>query len=354
MSPDPFQFIKGKILALSARVDALDGGSSAPSTERRFALLPQDFHDNSILSARTRDGQHWRTDPFSRAVFDTAATAMTLELYSDSQDGQRQIGIVINGVYTATVTAAAGTSEQTVNLPAGRKTVEIVTGFTHLGRDVAFDGTTPIVYGTFLTAVRVRGETRLVPPRLTARRLVFVGDSILTGHGIPNPPRDAWPVRLRSRYPGSVVIHTHSGRALLDDARDAGVGALARRVAESRPSEVYVQVGTNDAYYRAPPADFQAAYAGLLDNLHTLAPLARIWVQTMTVRQDQDTPNPGGYVLADYRAAIVTAAQGRSYVTVLDGTQILTLGDLSDGVHGSDAAQPKYAAWVATQLGLPA
>jgi hypothetical protein len=76
----------------------------------------------------------------------------------------------------------------------------------------------------------------------------------------------------------------------------------------------------------------------LLVAIHAAYPSATIFAQT-AIDATVETANTYGNTLGDYRAAISTAAAGKAaYVTVVDGTTLMTAGGLSaDGVHPTTA-----------------
>ena len=60
-----------------------------------------------------------------------------------------------------------------------------------------------------------------------------------------------------------------------------------------------------------------------------------------------------GSTLGDYRTAISVAAAARpTYCTYIDGSTIITVGELSDNVHPTTAGHATYGAFVISTLGL--
>src|SRR5690606_10639554 len=77
-------------------------------------------------------GTHIRTSPFARAIYDTAATEVTINAWNDvyaTQASAAEIGVYVDGVYQESVRPTAnGASTHVVALPAGDKRVEVVIG----------------------------------------------------------------------------------------------------------------------------------------------------------------------------------------------------------------------------------
>jgi hypothetical protein len=80
-------------------------------------------------------------------------------------------------------------------------------------------------------------------------------------------------------------------------------------------------------------------------------PAATIYAQTPLLRATE-TANGSGSTTGNYRTAISNAATGKSYVTVVDGTAIMTIASVPDGVHPDTAGHALYATAVKAQLGI--
>jgi acyl-CoA thioesterase-1 len=77
--------------------------------------------------------------------------------------------------------------------------------------------------------------------------VVFLGDSITSGHGLPLA--QTFPLRLGRALGVPVVNAGVSG-----DTTARGLGRLERDVLAHRPRLVVVELGVNDAFHRLPPA----------------------------------------------------------------------------------------------------
>ena len=138
--------------------------------------------------------------------------------------------------------------------------------------------------------------------------LYFYGDSILSGAGATDPSVDSVVPLVIPSFTGSVYNDAYDSRTLTHDAATAGTRtAFAARIATFSPTIIWIQIGTND-YSTATlsAADFETAYADLLDKLHTALPSAVIHAQTMIIRATE-TANSFGDTTDAYRTAISNA-----------------------------------------------
>lgn len=316
-----------------------------------FALAdPTTLFDNGYNVA-SGTGNYYRTSsPFARWVFDTDAAHAYISAVTTAFSlfpGYAHIGVIVDGASYATL-SFINTSNQVfrVALPSGTKRVELVAGLQ--SKPAA------AVLGTFLQSVTFSvGTTTLVEPTAPANRVVVYGDSIAVGDGSLYPTSQAWPVLLRADLP--VAVEAWGYRSLYDDANTAELrAALVAQLASFAPGAVWLAIGTNDyGLNKWAAAAFGAAYAALLDDLHTALPDATIYCQTPLLR-GTETANGSGSTLGDYRTQIATAQSTRTdWAVLVDGTAMLELTDLSaDQIHPTTAGHALYAAAVATALGL--
>lgn len=311
------------------------------------ATSPTTLHDNAYTTALTG---YRRCSPFARWVFQTDASILWLQVYCNlyaTFPDWSHVGIVIDGVYTETlVCTATGVNTFQVAFDPGMKTVEIVPGLQSKP-----SGT---VIGVYPVAAYFYQYSSLseVAPTVPADRVLIYGDSIAVGANAATPTAQGWPVLLRARVP--VLVEAHGYRALHDDAVDATARqAFADHIAALSPAVIWFAIGTNDyGLNKWTAANFGTAYADLLDKLHTALPSAVIYTQTPLLRTTE-TANASGSTLGDYRTQIETAQSARSaYCTLVDGTDIMTTGDLADGLHPTTAGHALYAAYAETVLGL--
>lgn len=166
--------------------------------------------------------------------------------------------------------------------------------------------------------------------------LLVYGDSIVHGFGVPHP----WPQQLRAETDAVV------GRPLANDP------TAGRRIGQKKAPIVWIAIGTNDyGKSKVTPDDFRAAYIALVDAIHSGSPNTAIYAQTPLVRKTEG-PNNLGASLGEYRTAILTVCQSRPWITCIDGTKILAISDMPDGLHPGAAAQEKYANFVSDAVQL--
>jgi lysophospholipase L1-like esterase len=303
------------------------------------------------VTEKSGGGTFIQTSPAARAIFETTADAIMVESYNDiygTYPGFADIGIRADGVdIGALEPGAAGTKYNSANLgsPGVLKTVEVINGLQS-------KPTTDRI-GAYATAVTFSAPATQVFPTPTPRLLIY-GDSVAVGANATNPSLQGWAQLVRNAYSGSMLLEAWGFRALHDDAVDgAARQALADHIAAQAPALIWLAIGTNDyGLNKWTAAAFGTAYADLLDKLHTALPASVIYTQT-PIPRGTETANSVGSTLGNYRTQIETAQAARAaYCTLVDGTDILTTGDLADGVHPTTAGHVLYAAYAETVLGL--
>jgi lysophospholipase L1-like esterase len=316
----------------------------AITLDRTAYFAASDFEDNGHSNAITRaDGGTGavRVSDGARVRYFTTATELYLESYNDihtTYATMGDIGIRSNGADVGVVetTAVDSTKLATVSLSAGSKTVEIIASLQ----------TSATRLGHFPIRVRWNAAASKVAAT-TSPRLIVYGDSITVGANSANPSLEGWVQLVRDAYAGSLLIEAFGQRSLNDDASDASArAAFVTYLSGLAPTALWLAIGANDGA-KWTAANFGAAYADLLDKLHTAMPSLAIYAQTPILKTSDGS-------LGDYRAQIATAQSTRTaYCTLVDGTAILNgTTDLDDGVHPTTAGHAKYAAAVKTVLGL--
>jgi lysophospholipase L1-like esterase len=319
----------------------------------QVAPEPQFMETGAVTDMGTYD----RTSPFAYAEYTTEATEIYVSGISTvypSFPSYAEIGIYVDGVLHTTIQAPNSSAfSMYAGLPAGSKTVRFVNGLTSSPlQSLAYSG-------TFLTGIAANATMTAVTST-PADRIVVYGDSIAVGANATNPVSEGWPVVLRENYaPDSLAVEGFGYRSLYIDCTDstlraAFVAKIAAYFASSTGTQrIWLAIGTNDYGLNKQNATlFGTMYAAVLDDLHTALPSASIYCQSPIVRTDE-TANIFGHTLGDYRTQISTAAAARpAYCTYVDGSVILTTGDLDDGVHPTTAGHALYAAAVATALGI--
>ncbi len=226
-----------------------------------------------------------------------------------------------------------------LSLPPGLKTISVITS---LQTTAAWGGEPKnfIVRSIFADA-----PLRWLPPdkARAKRRLVIYGDSIAAGGNADIPGIHAWGPLLRQEY--DVAFEASGWKRLLDDR--GKLPEVADRIASYKPAIVWLAIGVND--YQGPTpmttAEYTNTYTRFLDLLHEKLPDALVIAQSPLVKGNEANANAAGHTLADYRTAVKTATRERTWCRYVDGSKILALPDLADGVHPSTAGMAKYAQW---------
>ncbi|TCK28183.1 lysophospholipase L1-like esterase [Ancylobacter aquaticus] len=295
--------------------------------------------------------QSWGMQPgaYARVEIETEATAMTVSHYNNisgtTYTGFSQIGVTVDGAWQQDITPAGlGAGSSMITLPDGPKLVSFVAGLQtkRPGEDII---------GSWVTKVKANAPMQQVFRSST--KVLIYGDSIGVGANASPVQRYGWPMRLRAAlHPVQVAVEGYGWRSLYEDAvDDAAKKAFVRKILAHRPDILWMAIGTND-YFLAQwnAATFGAAYADILDRLHAALPGLRIYAQTPLSRAVEAT-NAAGSTTGAYRSAIATACTGKSWVTLIDGTAIMTTASLADGVHPTTAGHGIYADYVKGVLG---
>lgn len=273
----------------------------------------------------------------------TSETAITVEAvpFVVAGSAPSSVGIYVNGVYNQTLlfNGAAGVKASLpATLPAGPKTVKLI----ELG--VGITGVTSVVAPTI--------------PSAPAKSLVVIGDSISVGYipagtgniflGWPNLFREAGVYdRVTDFARASDLLANHYGPYGGEGFATFAARIVARCTGTVKKA-VYCNFGVTD--YVGPPvlpmvANYQTFLASLYDEIHALDASIVIYAQTITTTTVEGVANSDGKTPADFRAAKTTVAGARaSYVTVVDGTTILSLANLQDSVHPNVTGAAQIAA----------
>ena len=309
-------------------------------------LTPTVFTDSK--PAVSRSG-YLETSVGARTVFNTDATSLTVNSFNNYYGSYPQftyLGVVVDGEYNQTIwPGASGAVASVVALPIGNKTVEIVNGMQ------SCPSSTPI--GTWVTSITANASMTQEFPA-PQRRILFYGDSITVGGNAVDPAIEGYVMRVRDATHRSVALEAWGSRSLHQDCVDATARtAFAAALAAYAPAAIWMAIGTNDyGLNKWPAADFGAAYADLLDKLHTALPGATIYCQTPLLRATE-TANGSGSTTGNYRTQIATAVSTRTaYAVLVDGTALMTNAVIPDGVHPNSVGHMLYANAVKAALGI--
>lgn len=319
-----------------------------------FNLGVSAYSDNAyaVIGTRSDGGSFVKSSPGARVIYNTDAETAYVYTYNDiygAYPTMTDIGVRVNGVdLTAVNPGAAGNAFEVVDLGAGaNKRVEFINGLQS-------GATAAERTGTYIYDLAFN-KTATLAAKVTSPRLVVYGDSISVGANCDNPSLEGCWQLVRNDYSGSLIIEGRGYRSLYEDCPDAaGRTSFAEYLATLTPDIIWLAIGLNDYILETQnAANFQTAYADLLDKIHAEMPAAVIYAQTMLVKSASGA-NSLGSTLADYRTAISNAQSTRSaYCTLVDGTALCSLGNLDgDGVHPNVAGHAEIAVAVSVILGL--
>lgn len=274
---------------------------------------------------------------------------------------QSGIGAYANGTYYAQnqeTTGTSGADDFVWGTPASNASVELWEGNQILNSGTPYPPT-----GVFVTAVRVPiGASLVLPTGPPQKRLVILGDSIMSGFYPALPFQTSVTPKLRADFPtsgtGGVTCHCWGGSAFsviggTSGDRSTLAALLASELDGTVAKYLWIELSTNDYALGnwATAAAFGTAYGDLLDKVHAASPSTAIYAQTAFPRVSPSSEAAvGGITLPNYRTQISTACSARSsFCTTVDGTAIYantTIYDASlaptgryytDGLH-NDAA----------------
>lgn len=347
-------FMTAKLYSIAVLSDHFEAssilGAEAWLDEVSASLIdnPSEFMD----SANPVDmSTHWQTSQFAQLQYQTDATQMEVlswnNMYSSYASFTR-IGVYVNGEYNQSIEIGAnGESTDIITLPAGTKTVSLVNG------PQTRPSTAAPAKGTFVTRVIAKDGTLKLSPAPQNRLLIY-GDSITAGDASDPVMEKAWVMQVRTAAAGdSVAMEGWGYRTLHEDANSELLRtSFVSKLTSYAPLRIWLAIGTNDyALNKWSAANFGVAFNALLDDLVEAMPNITIYCQTPLVRVSE-VANSFGDTLGDYRSEIVTAVSTRTDNCILiDGTEILEVGDLNDNVHPTTAGHTKYANYVISALG---
>lgn len=281
----------------------------------------------------------------------TSATITSLNTLYDTYPDLTHMGVRADGVDIGLVEPGAlGLHDTSIALPAGDdKVVDIITG--------PQAGPSGYPLGTWIVDVEFNAASTKLSPAQTPTILVY-GDSISVGDGADYAALECWVQLVRNDYTGAIKDEAWGSRSLHQDTSTAAkLSAFVSHIVEIAPDIIWLSIGTNDfGLNKQSAADFEIAYAALLDAVHTALPSAAIYAQTPTIHLDEAFVNAFGDVIADYRTAIANAQSTRAgWCVLVDGTGAgwPLPADLDDSIHPNTAGHAKMATEVKSILGIP-
>ena len=315
-------------------------------------------------------------DAFARVKIVTDALLVGCDVYTTSRDNQPSVanaGFFVAGTNVSSYSPNITGSPTTLDFQPGAGSAKSCELWD--GGEVYPGVTVPLSprQGTFVVQARLpifledgttSANSRIVQPTRPQKRLVLVGDSILTGFLVSNFFTKSQTALLRLDFPttGTGGVATHcAGTDSLNNINATGMAAIVAQIAAAcdgtSSNIIWIALGTND--YGASPtsaATFQANYASFVDQLHAAVPGATIICQSpiQRIAPSTEAANGFGNTLGDYRTAINTVVSTRTgfctYVEGAAGAIVSNVNMASDGIHLLDAGAAQYKAFIKTTL----
>lgn len=297
-----------------------------------------------LIGSLTRSdlSTHVDGDAFSYVEFTTEAATIEVESYSNMVGlfpALADIGVTLDGEFLRSIRHPAnGTLKTTVALPAGEKVVRFVNG----SQARASGATGQPWCGTWVKAFTADAPLRTTP---SGDCLFVYGDSIATGAWAADTQSDAWIPLVREALGIRVAAKAIGSQTLWDDCNTPALAKdFADRIARIAPTKIWLAIGTNDfGLGRWSAAAFGAAYGNLLDAMRELMPWAEVYAQTPLLRTEVG--------VQAYRDAIAAACSVRPWVTLVNGTAIMPLERLPDGLHPDTEGHQLYTDYVLNMMG---
>lgn len=267
-------------------------------------------------------GEYLRTHPQSYVRVMTDATALTCSVYTTEVAATARLAAYCpdTDTWTSATPSSTGRTDVTLSLPGtGTREVWVVNFYERL------DSGTGGGFGCWLrTAVPDDGST--------FSRLQFE-------HGRQS---------IVSMGMGGAGLITWTSAEIVRNARAA---FYARGLAAST-FKILLQVSRNDWASGVTVAAHGTRLSGVIDALLAENAAWTVYCQT-PIPQSSETGG-GGVTLTQYRTEIASVVSGKASerVVLVDGTAVLTTGDLTDGVHLDDDGHVAYADQLIDALGL--
>ena len=202
----------------------------------------------------------------------------------------------------------------------------------------------------FITPTPTRPEIQ--PVRKTQIRLMPLGDSITDGTILPGGYRtELWKKLMMDGDNIDFVGSISSGSPDLGDSDHQGLigwtipqldGSVGGWIAAYQPDIVLLHIGTNDLDHGATPESMTQSMSKLIGDIFAAKPDTFIIVSTLV-----PSTHGAGSTWSSFNASIPNIAaqyssQGRRIIA-LDMSQVVTGGDLADGIHPNAIGYSKMA-----------
>ncbi len=196
------------------------------------------------------------------------------------------------------------------------------------------DGAHRLGRAALMLALLLGGAVASTAQELAARRIVFFGDSLTAGYGLPDPDTQSYPARIQGKIdaghlPWLVVNAGLSG--------ETSAGGLRRIdwVLNQRPDVFFLELGANDGLRGTSPEVTKKNLQAIIDHVRAKYPGTEIVLAGMRM------PSNMGTDYADsFRAIFQDLAKENKALLVpflLDGVAKNPELNQADGIHPNPA-----------------
>lgn len=329
--------------------------SSAPAV--KYDPSPAEMWYNSY---RPIDVAGFNQSPYSIFKFVTDAASVRMSAWSNLNifdSANSRFRIRIDGVQQEPIQIVNGINYY--DLPLGQagvpKTVEITIGL----QIQIFERELKSLYGTEIHSIFYPAQASFSVVQPVAPELLILGTSIMSGYFADIADTEGVFALLRNNYQVKASLHGWSAATLWQETncperRNALVNQIMKIFAGNDYPKIWIERQTNDfGLYDGVQnaASYESNTAAFLDELKDSLPNVKVYLQTATVRTMGASINQFGNSLSDYRAASAAIAAARtSWVTFVDGLQMVSLSNLRDGLHPNSQGMAEYAANIVSIL----
>jgi lysophospholipase L1-like esterase len=188
--------------------------------------------------------------------------------------GRQNMGLFINGTFSQNITVTNNSTRLLVTIAGGgTNTIEIVEGLLNKDNDILTN-----LVGTDILEVWVAktSTTTVIQPTTVAKKIVWVGDSILVGYGTTEPTTKSFARLFKLNSGVEIATIGAAWDSLRNDVSGVDPTILANTIARiqalltnSSLKTVVIEVGSND-YNLTTPADYTTFMTNLVTGIHAV------------------------------------------------------------------------------------
>lgn len=358
---------------------AVSGSPSLIKCDELRVPTTNKYYFDSGLVLPFVDGNGYRytiRDSYAHVKCTTDSLYIGVEAYSTFRSNQptaSNIGLYTNGTFITQYAPNITSSPVLFDVQPGAGTGKIVDMWE--GAEGYPGSSVPLIprQGTPIQAVRLplylangssSSHSDMIIPSRPQKRLILVGDSIMTGFFVTTFTQQSQAALIRVDYPtsgtGGVTAHC-AGSDSINNINATGMDAMVASIATACngtvSNTIWIQLGTNDyGFTIISAATFQTLYASFVDKIHALVPSAIIICQSpiQRIAPSSEGANSFGNTLGNYRTAISNVVTARpSFCTYVEGAAgaIVPNGQIYvDGLHITAAGAASYKAFIKSTL----